>query len=110
MNSKPVDALPEVQGDMRHAMAQDATWQTDGAVHILAKYDETVGMIERSPDSFPQKYGAVQRAILKRSYYVAYLIQEPERSLVLAVLDGRRSPTERRIVNTRQRSPRPSSL
>ena len=111
MNSKPVDALPEVQGDMRHAMAQDATWRTDGAIHILARYGEIVGVIERIPDSLPQKYGAIQRAILKRSYYVAYFVQEPERSPFLAVLDGRRSPTDiRRIVNTRRRSPHPSSL
>jgi len=41
---------------------------------------------------FPQVLGPVQRAILKHSYYIVYFLQEEERSIVLAVLDGRMEP------------------
>ena len=45
----------------------------------------------------------VQRAILKRSYYIVYFLQEIDRSIVLAVLDGRRDPSEIRKVVERRR-------
>lgn len=107
MNSKPVIALPEVAEDLRLGKAHYASWRSDGEEHFLGRFLETVGWVEWNPDSFPRKYGAVQRAILKQSYYIVYFIQEADRSLVLAVLDGRRSPAEvRKIVSTRQRSPR----
>jgi hypothetical protein len=65
MKSKPVVALPEVEGDLRAAMAHYASWRSDGAVHLLGKYHETIGWIEWNPDSFPRKHARVQRAILK---------------------------------------------
>ena len=37
----------------------------------------------------PRKFGVIQRVLLKRSYFVVYFFQEPERSLVVAVWDGR---------------------
>ena len=40
----------------------------------------------------------MRRAILKRSYYMIYFVVERDRSLVVAVLDGRRSPEEIRSV------------
>jgi|GEM_PF-890345 len=103
MNSKPVVALAEVLGDLEQATAHYVTWRSDGAAHVLQIYDETVALIESNPDSFPKKYGPVQRAILKHSYDLAYFVQETDRSLVVAVLDGRRSPTEiKKIVRMRR--------
>jgi plasmid stabilization system protein ParE len=105
MRSKPVVALPEVEGDLRQAMTHYASWQTEGATRLIEKYDETVGWIAWNPDAFPSKHGAIQRAILKRSYYIVYFLQEPDRTVVLAVLDGRRAPDEiRRLVNRRKRA------
>lgn len=107
MNSKPVITLPEVAEDLRIGKIHYASWRSDGAEHFLGKFLETVGWIEWNPDSFPSKYGAVQRALLKHSYYVVYFIQKPEHSIVVAVLDGRRSPTEiRKIVGERRLSAR----
>ena len=107
MNSKPVITLPEVADDLRLGTAHYASWRPAGAEHFLRQFLETVGWIEWNPDSFPRKYGSVQRAIIKQSYYIVYFIQEPDRSLLLAVLDGRRSPAAiRKIVLTRRRSPR----
>jgi plasmid stabilization system protein ParE len=60
-----------------------------------------------TPETFPKKYGAVRRAILKRAYYIVYFVVERERSLVLAVLDGRRRPDEiRSVVEERSRTRR----
>lgn len=62
--------------------------------HILRKYDETVSWIALNPDQFPRcRFGGIRRAILKESYYIVYFLNEANRSLVLAVLDGRRKPT-----------------
>lgn len=103
MNSKPVAALPEVAADLLAAAAHYQSWRSDGKRHILAKYDETAGWIAWNPDLFPRVIGRIQRAILKNSYYVVYFVQEADRSLVLAVLDGRRSPEKiKRIVRGRR--------
>ena len=68
------------------------SWRSDGAEHIRQKYDETIGWIAWNPEVFPKKYGLVRRAILKRAYYIVYFVLERDRSLVFAVLDGRREP------------------
>jgi plasmid stabilization system protein ParE len=110
VNAKPVVALFEVEADLEFAKACYASWQTDGAARLLEKYDETVGAIELTPDACPRKQGAIQRAILRRSFYLVYFIPETDRSVILAVLDGRRSPREiRRLVGFRRLLTRPSA-
>jgi plasmid stabilization system protein ParE len=102
VNSKSVVALEAVEGDLRAAISHYATWRSDAKSHLLEKYDETVSWIEWNPDLFPRKFGAVQRAIIKRSYYIVYFIQEAERTVVLAVLDGRTRPGQiRNLVKKR---------
>jgi plasmid stabilization system protein ParE len=100
VNSKPVVALEEVEADLKSAIAHYESWRSDAKAHLLALYDETISWIEWNPDLFPRKFNRVQRAILKRSYYVVYFLQESERTLVLAVLDGRRRPSEIRGIVT----------
>ena len=94
MKSLPVWALPEVEGDLRAAIAHYASWRSDGAEHVAQKYDETIGWIGWNPEAFPKKHGAARRAILKQSYYIVYFLIEIDRIVVLAVLDGRRDPRE----------------
>ncbi|WP_414665168.1 hypothetical protein [Horticoccus sp. 23ND18S-11] len=98
MRSLPVFALPEIESDLRDAMAHYSSWRSDGEEHVRQMYDETVGWIAWNPEGFPKKYGIVRRAILKRSYYIVYFLIEAERSLVIAVLDGRRAPNEIRMI------------
>jgi plasmid stabilization system protein ParE len=106
----PVFALPEVERDLRAAMLHYSSWRSDGAEHIRVKYDETVAGIGRNPDAFPKKHGDVRRALLKRSYYVVYFVEEPDRSVVVAVLDARRDPQEiRDIVEERKKGPKPTA-
>ena len=103
MRSLPVFTLPEVESDLREAMVHYASWRTDGAEHIRQKYDETIGWIAWNPEAFPRKHGLVRRAILKQSYYIVYFIEETERTIVLAVLDGRRDPQDiMSVVKTRK--------
>jgi len=107
MRIKPVVALPEVEHDLRQAMAHYASWHPAGAAGFLDQYDATIGWMEWNAASFPKKHGPVQRAIIKRTYYLVYFLQEAERSLVLAVLDGRRAPGEiRGLLKTRNPSSR----
>jgi len=104
VNSKPVEALLAVTGDLKAAVAHYESWRLGGREYILQKYNETVSWIAWNPDAFPRKIGAIQRAVLKQSYYMVYFIQEPERTLVLAVLDGRRNPVEiRGLLGARRR-------
>ena len=98
MRSFPVFALPEVEDDLCDAMAHYSSWHSDGEDHVRQMYDETVGWIAWNPEGFPKKHGMVRRAILKRSYYVVYFLIEADRSLVIAVLDGRREPIEIRMI------------
>jgi plasmid stabilization system protein ParE len=103
VKSLPVIALPEVESDLRAATAHYASWRSDGAAHILQKYEETVEWIRWNPEGFPRKHGAVRRAILKQSYYVIYFLIEAATTIVLAVLDGRRDPQEiQNIVRRRE--------
>ena len=108
MSSKPVEALPEVAADLRAAIAHYESWRPDGKEHLLQKYEDAISWIAWNPDLFPRKFGSIQRVILKQSYYVVYLIQEKKRTLILAVLDGRRDPPEiRKLVGQRKSVPPP---
>ncbi len=103
MNSKPVFALEIVAADLNAAAAHYESWRTGGRAHLLGKYEETVAWIAWNPDLFTKQFGAVRRAILKDSYYIVYFIQEAERCVVVAVLDGRREPGEiRKLLRTRK--------
>ncbi len=103
MKHKPVAALPEVAGDLLAAVAHYQSWSADGKERVLQKYAETVAGIAANPDAFTRKLGQIQRAVMKQSYYVVYFLQQPQFTLILAVLDGRRSPVEiRRIISGRK--------
>jgi plasmid stabilization system protein ParE len=105
VKSKPVEALPEVAADLLAAIKHYESWRADGRGHLLQKYEETVSWIAWNPELFPRKLGAVQRVVLKQSYYIVYFMQETGRSIVLAVLDGRDDPEKRsQLVRRRRRS------
>jgi plasmid stabilization system protein ParE len=107
VNSKPVFALESVREDLKGAITHYLTWRSDGKEHILGKYKETVSWIEWNPELFPRVFGPVQRAILKQSYYIVYFLQEVDRTVILAVLDGRMGPKSiRNLVSQRGRTRR----
>lgn len=104
MNTKPVFALEAVAADLKAAADHYGSWRTDGTDQLLRKYEETVAWIAWNPDLFGKQFGAVRRAILKDSYYIVYFVQEAERSVVVAVLDGRRDPGEIRKMLRQRRA------
>jgi plasmid stabilization system protein ParE len=104
MKSLPVFALPEVEIDLRNAIAHYVSWRSDGAEHLSQKYGETVSWIAWNPEAFPRKYGPVRRAILKQSYYIIYFLLERDRTVIVAVLDGRRDPREIRALLAKRKS------
>lgn len=105
MKSKPVFELPEVELDLELAIDHYCSWRSDGRSHIIEKYDETIDWIAWNPDAFPKKHGDIQRAILKKSYFIVYFVQEIDRTLVIAVLDGRRKPKFiNRMIKARHRT------
>ena len=103
MTGKPVKALPKVAADLQAAVAHYRSWRVDGKEHLLRKYEEVVGVIALNSDSFSRKHGEVRRAILRQSYYLVYFLAEPERVVVMAVLDGRRNPREIQAIITRRK-------
>ena len=105
MSAKPVEVLEVVQADLEYARSFYDAWKPGGGQEILRKYFEAVEWIEWNPDLFPRKIGIIQRVILKRSYFVVYFFQEPERSIVVAVMDGRRDPRAiRKLLTARKKS------
>jgi plasmid stabilization system protein ParE len=107
VNSKPVFAVEAVESDLREAISHYLGWRPDGKEHVLGLYDETVSWIAWNPDLFPKKFGSIQRAILKRTFYVVYFLQEHDRTIILAVLDARRGPIAiRSLVAQRRRRKR----
>ncbi len=65
-------------GDRSRSPSSDGAlclWRSDGAEHILAKYEETIHWIAWNPEAFPKKHGPVRRALLKQSYYIVYFFR-----------------------------------
>ncbi len=105
MSAKPVEALEAVQADLEYARPFYESWKPGGGEEILQKYFNAVEWIEWNPDLFPRKFGIIQRVILRRSYFVVYFFQEEARSIIVAVLDGRRNPRViRKLVTARRRT------
>ena len=104
MNSLPVWALSEVEGDLRAAIDHYSSWRSDGAELVRQRYDETISWIGWNPEAFPKKHGAIRRAILKQSYYIVYFLVETDQTVVLAVLDGRRDPQDIRDMISKRRN------
>ncbi len=105
MSAKRVEVLEAVQADLEYARAFYDSWKAGGGEDILRKYFEAVDWIEWNPDLFPRKFGVIQRVILRRSFFVLYFFQEEQRSIVIAVLDGRRDPRAiRRLLAVRRKS------
>jgi len=97
----PLHHLAEIEGFRKRVCGheQEPIAHDVGAQRaIRQKYEETIDWIAWNPEAFPKKHGPVRRAVLKHAYYIVCFVMERDRSLVLAVLDGRRSPEEPRSV------------
>ena len=105
MSAKRVEVLEAVQADLEYARSFYESWKPGGGDEILRKYFDALEWIEWNPDLFPRKFGVIQRVLLKRSYFVVYFLQEQERSVIVAVLDGRRGPRAiRKLIQHRRKT------
>jgi hypothetical protein len=104
MKSQKVEALDEVERDVRSAMAFYDSWRSDGGRYFEEQFYETLSWIEWNPELFPKRYKIFRRAIIRNTYFGVFYAIEPEVTTVVAVLDLRQRPsTIRRIVKTRRR-------
>jgi plasmid stabilization system protein ParE len=105
VSAKRVEILEAVQPDLEYARSFYEAWKPGGGDEILRKYFDALDWIEWNPDLFPRKFGLIQRVLLKRSYFVVYFLQEKDRSVIVAVLDGRRDPRViRKLIHRRRRT------
>ena len=105
MSAKRVEVLEAVQAELEYARSFYESWKPGGGDEILRKYFDALEWIEWNPDLFPRKFGVIQRVLLKRSYFVVYFLQEQERSVIVAVLDGRRGPRAiRKLIHHRRKT------
>jgi plasmid stabilization system protein ParE len=82
----------EARADIREARRWYAERGAGLGAEFLRAVRATLAAIERSPGQFPVARGEVRRALVRRFPYGVYSIPETERTVVVAVLHGRRDP------------------
>ena len=92
MTSKPVVALQVVSEDLQLAYDYFAARLTGGGERFLKRYFESTDRIAFNPWSFPVKFDDYHRALIPRSDFAIYYFQEPNRSVIVAVINARRHP------------------
>lgn len=92
MNSKPVVALAQVSEDVQLAYDYFAARLLAGGDKFLERYFTATDQITLNPWSFPVKFDDYHRALIPKSDFAIYYFQEPERSVIIAVVNARRHP------------------
>jgi plasmid stabilization system protein ParE len=92
MKNLPIEILESAEPDLRYAQDFYSTWRPAGADVFLKKFRETASWVKWNPGLFPQKYKFFRRAIIRRSHFAIYYVIEPDKSVIVAVLDMRRNP------------------
>ena len=92
MNGKPVVALAMVSADVQHAYDYFAARLQGGGDKFLQRYFESTDQIASNPAIFPVKFDDYHRALIPKSDFAIYYFQEPNRSVIVAVINARRHP------------------
>jgi len=92
VNSKPVVALDVVSEDIQLVYDYFEGRLFGAGERFFATYFKTTDQIALNPWSFPVKFDDYHRAFVPRSNQAVYYFQEPERSVIVAVVDARRNP------------------
>lgn len=92
MNGRPVVALDAVREDVQTAYDYFALRGAGAGDRVLKSYFATTDRIAANPEIFPLKFDDYRRALVPKSYLAVYYFVEPERSVVVAVIDARRHP------------------
>jgi hypothetical protein len=92
VNRKPVVALAQVSEDVQLAYDYFAARLHAGGDKFLQRYFTATDQIALNPWSFPLKFDDYHRALIPKSDFAIYYFQEPDRSVVAAVVNARRHP------------------
>jgi len=92
VNSKPVVALAQVCEDMQIAYDYFAARLFAGGEKFLERYFTATDQIALNPWSFSVKFDDYHRALIPKSDFAIYYFQEPDRSVIVAVVNARRHP------------------
>ncbi len=92
MTSKPVVALADVSEDVQLAYEYFEARLRDGGDGFLERYFATTDRISLNPGIFAVKFDDCHRALIPKSDFAIYYFQEPDRSVIVAVIHARRHP------------------
>ena len=88
----PIEYAEGVREDIDSAYAWYEDQQTGLGETFLSAVAEVVGKIEEHPRRFGRVRGEVRAGLVQRFPYVVYFRPEESRTVVIAVLHGRRDP------------------
>lgn len=92
MKRLPVVALDAVREDVQVAFDYfDARVARTGG-RFLIRYFATTDRIGNNPEAFPVKFDDYRRALVPKSNLAIYYFIEPDRVVMVAVVDARRDP------------------
>lgn len=92
MINKPVVALEQVSEDVQLAYDYFAARLIGGGDKFLERYFISTDRIALNPWTFPVKFDDYHRALIPKSDFAIYYFQEPDRSVIVAVVNARRHP------------------
>ncbi len=92
MKRLPVVALAGVREDVQSAYDYFELRVGGTGDKFLSRYFKTTDRIGANPETFPLKFDDYHRALIPKSYFAAYYFIEPERVVLVAVIDARRHP------------------
>ena len=92
MNSKPVVALPAVSEDVQLAYDYFGARLKGGGERFLARYFEVTDQIALNASSYSVKFDDYHRALIPKTDFAVYYFQEPQRSVIVAMIHARRHP------------------
>jgi hypothetical protein len=92
VKSQPVVALDAVREEVQTAYDYFAVRSSGAGDKFLERYFAIADQIALNPEAFPLKFDDYRRALVPKSSLAIYYFVEPERSVVVAVIDARRHP------------------
>lgn len=92
MISKPVVALEQVAEDVQLAYDYFDARLRGGGEKFLERYFASTDRIALNPSGFSVKFEDYHRVLIPKSDLAIYYFQEPDRSVIVAVVNARRDP------------------
>jgi plasmid stabilization system protein ParE len=99
----PVVALADVVDDVQAAYDYFESRVLGAGERFLERYFAATDEVGLNPEAFAVKFDDCRRALIRRSNLAIYYFVEPQRAVIVAVIDARRHPRLiRRLVRGRR--------